>query len=284
MADWTHNGLLADLAAHLARPERMLWTDMQMGPAGSPRPDVYTMAKSFVKPNPIAYEVKVSGADFRSDMKSGKWLKYLAFSYGVIFAVPRGLAVKQDLPALAGLMVRSGTGWRTVKAPTLQPCELPAEVMLKLLINGVEREYSVARCRGQARYAEMDGLRSALGDRVADAVRDISAQEEYLEQLKNDAASIRQRHEDSRVATMEAARRQAILITANARGQHRKLLAVLGLAEDASDGKIEQAIARLKNQIERDPMVAELRVKISYARNAILAAGNIVGLDTDPEV
>src|SRR6266571_2431143 len=95
---WTHDELAADLAGHLKTPERMCWTDMQLGPAGSPRPDVYCIDKSFVSPFPTAYECKVSVPDFRSDVTSGKWSSYLKFAYRVFFAVPAGLVSKADVP------------------------------------------------------------------------------------------------------------------------------------------------------------------------------------------
>lgn len=43
----THDELAADLAAKLRTDRRMVWTDIQLGPSGSPRPDVYAIFKSF---------------------------------------------------------------------------------------------------------------------------------------------------------------------------------------------------------------------------------------------
>ena len=68
MSDWQHDQLAEDLAAHLKAPDRMVWLNMQLGPRGSPRPDVYTIYKSYVRPQPTAYEVKISREDFRSDI------------------------------------------------------------------------------------------------------------------------------------------------------------------------------------------------------------------------
>ena len=86
---WQHNDLMHDLAEHLrSNSDRMVWTDMQLGPVGSPRPDVFTVNKSYTQPRPLSYEIKISRADFRSDVTSGKWQKYLDYSAGVIFAPP----------------------------------------------------------------------------------------------------------------------------------------------------------------------------------------------------
>ena len=69
---WGHDELAKDLAQHLAcSNDRMIWLDMQLGPSGSPRPDVFTAPKSYSGFKPIAYECKVSVSDFRSDITSG---------------------------------------------------------------------------------------------------------------------------------------------------------------------------------------------------------------------
>lgn len=137
--EWKHDALAGDLAQHLISPHRMIWCDMQLGPAGSPRPDVYAIDKSFAHTRAISYECKVSVADFRSDVTAGKWQGYLGFSSGVYFCVPSGLIARDDVPKGAGLMVRGDAGWRTLRAPTLQTCDIDWVVCRKLLIDGIDR-------------------------------------------------------------------------------------------------------------------------------------------------
>lgn len=120
MTTWTHDDLARDLAMHVLSTKRLVWCDMQLGPAGSPRPDVYALDKSFAHPRAITYECKVSVADFRADVTAGKWQSYLGFSSGVYFAAPAGLLKKEDVPNGCGLIVRGEEGWRTLRAPTLQ--------------------------------------------------------------------------------------------------------------------------------------------------------------------
>ena len=123
---WTHDALMNDLAAHLRQnTARMIWTDMQIGPSGSQRPDVYALDKTYnpAKFAPIVYEVKVSVADFRSDVTKGKWQGYMQYASGVIFAAPVGLINKSDLPPGCGLMVRGENGWKRLKGPTLRHLE-----------------------------------------------------------------------------------------------------------------------------------------------------------------
>lgn len=139
---WKHDELADDLAAYLSKQtDRIIWTNMQLGPSGSPRPDVYTIPKSYSSFRPIAYECKVSVADFRSDITKGKWQSYLKYASGVIFAVPKGLISKEDLPKGCGLIVRGDTSWRMVKGPTLAVIknDLPADFWIKLVIDGVNR-------------------------------------------------------------------------------------------------------------------------------------------------
>lgn len=172
---WKHDELLADLAEHLTRPERMMWRDMQLGPSGSPRPDVFTIRKSYTNPDPRAYEIKVSVADFRSDVTGGKWQNYLRYARGVTFCVPVGLVSKADLPPGAGLMTRSENGWRTAKAPTLgKLTELPTEMLLKLLIDGLSRLRREMHPERVSTYLANKNLRESLGDDVADAIADLS--------------------------------------------------------------------------------------------------------------
>lgn len=142
MSEWKHDALASDLGAHLALTrDRVVFENMQLGPAGSPRPDVYTIPKVYNRFTPLAYEVKISVADFRSDVTSGKWQSYRAYSSAVIFAVPKGLIGKADIPDGCGLMVRNEAGWKTAKAPALQPVDnLPLAAWQKLFFDGLERQ------------------------------------------------------------------------------------------------------------------------------------------------
>ncbi len=139
---WEHNALADDLAAHLrGSTDRLVWTDMQLGPAGSPRPDVYAIPKSFAHWTPMAYEVKVTRSDFRADVTIGKWLAYRKYAAGVMFAAPVNLIEAREVPEHAGLMVRGDTGWRTLQRAVFQTLDnLPLETWIKLLLDGIERQ------------------------------------------------------------------------------------------------------------------------------------------------
>ncbi|EKO3439511.1 MmcB family DNA repair protein [Vibrio fluvialis] len=183
----THNQLANNLARHLLREDRMVWEDIPAGPSGSVRPDVYTIQKSFASPNPISYEVKVSVSDFRSDITSAKWKAYLDFSYGVVFAVPKGLITKNDIPNGCGLMTFNGQFWNTVKRPTLHPAPLNDDLLLKLLISGNERQSKPLEVvpRGYDEFKHYEKLRKKFGEDIREKVSFIDEYPYMVEELMN---------------------------------------------------------------------------------------------------
>lgn len=134
----THDQLQNDLASHLrAGTDRMVWTNTQLGPVGSPRPDVFTVNKSFSRFRTDCYEIKVSVSDLRSDITSGKWQSYRKFGHCVWFAFPRGMAPLDLIPKECGVILRSEAGWRAARKPVAQVLDtLPRDTWLKLLMDG----------------------------------------------------------------------------------------------------------------------------------------------------
>lgn len=81
------------------------------------RPDLLVMPYQ-KRPDPTVYEVKVSRADFQSDVRAGKWRHYRHLCNRLYFAAPAGMLAKHDLPEGAGLIERSESQWKIrVKAP-----------------------------------------------------------------------------------------------------------------------------------------------------------------------
>lgn len=191
----SHNELASSLARHLIHDGRMVWEDIPAGRSGSVRPDVYTIEKSFANPNPIAYEVKVSRADFRSDVTKAKWKAYLDFSYGVVFAVPKGLVTKKDIPNGCGLITFNGQFWNTVKKPTLHPSKLDDELLLKLLIGGQRRQSApeVIAPRPFDERQHHETLRKKFGQDIAQKLHFIErypAMKEELTMMRNDLGKL----------------------------------------------------------------------------------------------
>lgn len=184
----THDQLAASLARHLLNDDRLVWEDIPSGRAGSPRPDVFTIQKSFSSPNPISYEIKVSVSDFRSDITKAKWQKYMDFSYGVIFAVPKGLIKKSDIPNGCGLIQFNGQSWHTVKKPTLQPKKLDDELLLKLLIEGSNRETKTENPFKKMSYDEVAHnrkLKKKFGEDFAKKITFLDSYDESKKELES---------------------------------------------------------------------------------------------------
>lgn len=234
---WAHDALAEDLARHLRSEKTMVWQDIQLGPSGSPRPDVYTLAKSFANPNPRAYEAKISRPDFLADVTAGKWRTYLTYADSVVFAVPAGLVTPAEIPHLAGLMVRGETGWRTLKRATPCVVSIPQSALLKLLIDGIEREGGRHKTKSYAEY--MRGVDRFCEKFGADAARWVANREhaeaavshaEYTaERIVCDA---KQRAESwLKKSKEEAPREWARLVTA------------LNLPEDADEWAVKRKVS-----------------------------------------
>lgn len=191
----SHDELANNLAVHLMNDNRMVWEDIPVGKVHSVRPDVLTIEKSYSSPNPISYEVKVNLSDFRSDITKAKWNSYLDFSYGVVFAVPKGLITKSDLPNGCGLMTFNGQSWNTVNKPTIHPTTLNDELLLKLLISGSQRETQrpIIKNRDFNHYIHHETLRKKFGKDFAEKISLLDTypnKKKELKGLKKELASL----------------------------------------------------------------------------------------------
>jgi hypothetical protein len=171
----------------------MVWCDMQLGPSGSPRPDVYALDKSFAHPRAITYECKVSVADFRADVTAGKWQSYLGFSSGVYFAAPAGMLRKEDVPKGCGLIVRGDEGWRTLRAPTLQAFRLTADVCMKLLIDGRAQEVGPTIKAERRHYGATAAIAKKWGKETAQILADIEGARARRDEMEAEASMQKRR-------------------------------------------------------------------------------------------
>jgi len=262
---WTHDVLASDLAAHLRSiTDRLVWENMQMGPAGSPRPDVYSIPKSYTRFTPLAYEVKISVADFRRDVTKGKWQSYLNFAVGVTFAVPAGLITKADLPPGCGLMVRSEDGWRTLKAPTLARLEtLSRDAWMKLLIDGVTRSFGKApEPRSASEWKMQKDVRRVFGEQVANLLSDRTRAERRIREATRIAEFELENIKERTRYRIEKAQRDAKQSAEQINAERMLLCAALGLDTDAQAWDIAQALAEARSRIDLDQEVGRLRRKL----------------------
>ncbi|WP_052417807.1 MULTISPECIES: MmcB family DNA repair protein [Acinetobacter] len=263
---WSHDGLMFDLAEYLGHQnDRIIWTDMQLGSSGSPRPDVYTIPKSYANFKPLAYECKVSVADFRSDITKGKWQNYLKFASGVIFAVPQGLINKDDIPKGCGLIVRSEKGWRMVKGPTLLPIKdnFPADCWIKLVIDGVDRSTRRIKMEEFNKRHVHDQIEKKYGQQLAILLSQRDCTEEKLQyrvehlQKKYDVLDV------FRLAEHQLEKQKAFEELKN------DLCKLLGVEEHASIWSIQYALKEKIALLEADNSVQEMRKKVQSTMSSL---------------
>lgn len=229
----THDELAVSLAGHLKGPDVMVWTDIQLGPVGSPRPDVYSVRKSYVNPDPRAFEVKVSRQDFFADVGAGKWQKYLSYAGSVSFGVPAGLVQADEVPATCGLLIYGESGWRTRRRATPDPVNVPQEAWLKLLIDGIAREGVRPQSRVRLRLSG-GGFERKWGREAAEVVDDLLAAKERLRNIGSETEAI-----------VARARANAKHIADEASRAWEDLGGALGLGSGAARDDIRAAIRRL---------------------------------------
>lgn len=256
----THDELAESLAAHLrGAREAVVWTDMQMGPAGSPRPDVYAINRSYARFNAEAFEVKASAADLLRDLTAGKWRAYQALATGVTFAMAADLAKSHGtrVPASCGLIVREPSGsWRYRRRPVQTSVgNLPRDVWLKLLIDGVDRETRRRQLRPNQvnEWRCADALGRKWGERAATIIeamkRDPAAFEiqaaEHLQQIQHREhmhqealANMRRRHD----AEMQQREQRAGELV-------RSIAAAMGCEYD----EVIDRLHRVKNTVVESP-------------------------------
>ncbi|EXL09588.1 MmcB family DNA repair protein [Aquamicrobium defluvii] len=267
---WEHDALAADLKAHLSANtrERLIWCDMQLGPAGSPRPDVYVLPKSYSKFTPTAYEIKISRSDFQADVNAGKWQKYYAFASAVIFAVPDGLIKTTELPGGAGLIVRKANVWRLAKAPKVNALDnLPREAWMKLVMDGLSR-LDAARPALNTYVMRERAYKAALGDEIAK----LAANREHAKwRIQNEIDQHEKRLEAIRQGN-ETARRHADERNQIAAREYDRLCDMLDLPRGTPTWRIPEEIEQRVKALDADQRVRDLVQVIDAAQNSLAAA------------
>jgi hypothetical protein len=268
--NWEHDALAADLRAYLQgnTRERMIWCDMQLGPSGSPRPDVYALPKSYSKFTPFAYEVKISRADFQADVNAGKWQKYYAFASAVVFAVPDGLIKTTELPGGAGLIVRKAAVWRLAKAPKVNALDnLPRDAWMKLLMDGVRR-VEEGRPSLNTYVIRERAYKKALGEEIAKLAANLETAKWRIE---NEIEEQGKRLEVIRSAN-ERARERANERDRVAAEQFNRLCDLFGLPHGTGTWQIAGAIDKAVKALDADQRVRDLVQVIDAAQVALSQA------------
>ena len=268
---WKHDDLARDLALHLIhRTGRRAFLDMQLGPAGSPRPDVFTICHSYQSPEPISYECKVTRSDLMRDTASGKWAKYLKFSTGVVFAIPKGLATKDEIPRAAGLIVRSENVWRMARRPIFSPVQIPQFALFKIAFDSrraeVGREPSP---RSATAWLVAEKLRAELGSEIAEILKDTVAARDRIEDLKTYAKKLSEKAESDRVAHQKFLWRQQEAEKVNISADREALARLRGLDPGARIHELSAALAALRDRIDGTAEVRHLRAVLEDIGRAL---------------
>lgn len=278
MTTWTHDALLDDLAGYLRGPDRMVWCDMQLGPSGSPRPDVFTLQKSYSAPRPAAFEVKISRSDFRSATTSGKWQSYLKFAGSVTFAVPDGLVTLADIPAGCGLIVRKDAVWRYARRPTIQAVTMPFSACMKLLIDGVDRVSASQQPRPRTAelWREQKAVRQKFGEAVEIAARDLAGAQRTATAEKELRAYEYKRMQDDVASKREFMMAQAREQCVQYEAAKRDVCAWLGIPEGSSVWAVQRAVTSAKAACDIDARVEDAESRLTRARQAVDQASRLL--------
>jgi len=270
---WGHDELAHDLAEYLRQnTARICWEDMQLGPSGTCRPDVYAMAHSYSKFCPVVYEVKVSVSDFRADVTAGKYTKYFKYAGGMVFAVPEGLLKKSDIPEGCGLMIRKESGWHTLKGPTMRQLDnLPRDAWVKLLMDGVTRQVERTHIKSRAinTYFVDQKLMKTHGSEIADLVcrayrskqsleHEIQARDKRIQEVRQESeeelARRRKRREEAEESLNDA---------------QRDLAQALGLERDVPIYLLTRTLWEATRRLASDEEVKRLRTVLSHIERSL---------------
>ncbi|MGN6772650.1 MAG: hypothetical protein ACTHJQ_22790 [Rhizobiaceae bacterium] len=268
---WKHDDLAADLAAYLRGNDRdrLVWCDMQLGPAGSPRPDVYVIGKSYSKFTPFAYECKISRSDFFADANVGKWQKYYAFASAVVFAVPDGLVKSTELPDGAGLIVRKDAVWRMARAPRVNVLDnLPRTAWMKLVMDGLHRVERGSR-KAESEYLMRErAFKKALGDEIAKLMSDRDTMKWRIEnEISEHKKRLELIGEQNRRERARANEKDEI-----ASREYDHLCDLLGLPRGTNTWQISGAIERAIRALDADQRILDLVAVIDAAQNSLAQA------------
>lgn len=254
MTKWIHNELIADLESHIQRTgvngSRMVWSDIPMGKGGSQRPDLFSLEKSFSKPNPTAYEIKVSRSDFLSDVTAGKWTGYFEFASRVIFCVPQGLVKKAEIPDKAGLMVRGPNGWKTTKKATVSGQKPGFDHMMRLLLvaDGKARERD--RQLDIDFYKINDQIKKKHGEKIAQIIANVDTAEHKIKKAERDAQRIINRAKIIEKSAERYAKEERDRIMADYDDAISEAKEALGLPDDINRFRVLSEIRRIARVLD----------------------------------
>lgn len=142
--------------------------------------DVAAAKPSWTSFNVTGYEIKVSRSDFLSDVRSGKFRRYLDFFHRFYFATPAGMMKKDEVPQGMGLIVRSENGWSGVVGPSVMTVEEGAlkQMLMAMLFRQKKAPWRTADDTPEARAERVRAYRRHM---EATRIIDGKARDEILD-------------------------------------------------------------------------------------------------------
>lgn len=261
--DWGHDPLAADLARKLRNDGKAwTWLNATIGAWSGPRPDIMAFPRfRYDMPQIHAYEIKVSRSDLFSDLNSDKWRKYLEHCQSVTFAMPHGLAKKEEIPAECGVMFRTGRGWRNERRATNLGAACSIQAMAKLLTCHPDRE----PYPGMPKW-EADAVQRTCRERFQG-----ECGEKYGHALARLATDIAEGRDPAGKAKEQASE---IIADANSEAERilsgvRPLLDALGLPEGAAAREVQRRIREIRDDLNADSRVRRVEVALQNARDIL---------------
>lgn len=138
-----HNELASRLSSHLNTKGLMTWENIELGVSSNcsryVRPDVFACKPALQArlAAPAIYEVKISKADFKSDLANqSKREAYLAIAGSASYCCPAGLIAPSEVPDPFGLIVEMPGGtFETIKrAKRAKDFVLSTDTVLQLMV------------------------------------------------------------------------------------------------------------------------------------------------------
>jgi len=143
---WTHRKLCEDLAI----TKDTIFIEVAMGSKWMTRPpppvaDVVLVRPSYTRFCVDIFEIKVSRADFLSDIRTEKWKSYLPHCHRFYYAVLSNITCPEEIPDGCGLMVRGEKGWRVLCRSETRDVEVPHPTLLSLLFYREKPPHNINR-------------------------------------------------------------------------------------------------------------------------------------------
>lgn len=146
-----HEDLVARVALEMQRAGRIAWRGLTLraplvDESGDTQwvnamPDVFSIRHTSVEDyvEPIAHEVKVSRADFLSDLrKPAKGRAYAALTSQCWYVVREGIARPEELPESFGLLEAGVTGFHVLRQAAHRPVRLTFDTWMQLAKSAAE--------------------------------------------------------------------------------------------------------------------------------------------------